>query len=420
MALTVYFFDSFSERSNFPQMLWKYNATNTGQTVVTGFQARNAPAGQAITQTDGGSHAQVLARALGFMSHWVVGIRLTPTLDGATSNLFLRFTSSQTSELDDNLANADTQLSAMYATDGTLTFYSGGEGTELNPGTPIYTATSGQRLASGVPVYLELDVTFSSTGGGWLTVMKDDVLFCSVSGVTIGSASPDRVELRFPRGFYGTARKTMQDVYVAESLLGPVKVTGWTMSGDSIPQGFSIDGSTKHAHNYQQVNEAVAAVGSTDVPDGDTTYVYNFGSAAVTDLYRPGPVACYGKILAVQLNITCRLITGSPNIQPLVRQAATRYDLGPAQPVPAGSILYSFGHGQIPPGTGDALYGQVQAITSAQPNGNGDWDDVSVGNADWGMRADTAGTFRVTGVTLEKLVSLRNVPYNCAGGSYSF
>lgn len=410
--------DSFSERSNFPQLGWKYNQVNIGQTVVAGYQVRTAPAGQAWADADQGSHAIEYARVVQSMPHWVVGIRVTATLDGATQCVFLRFTSAQTSELDNDLANASTQFSAAYLTDGTLAFYGGGDGTELNPGTLIF--SGGAKLISGQQTYLEFDISFSSTGSGILTVMRDDALFFTSSGLTIGATFPDRAAFRKNRGFYGTALLTFQDFYIADTLQGPVKITGWTMNGDSIPQGFARAGSVVHPANYQQINERLAAVGSTDVPDGDTTYVYNDSAAAVTDLYRPSSIACYGKILAVALNITCRLITGTPNIQVLVRQAATRYNLGSLTPVPLGSILFSFGHGQTTPGTGDALYGQLQNVSTTQPNGAGDWDDQSIANADWGMLSDTLGIFRATALTLEKMVSLRTVPYNCPGGDYSF
>lgn len=416
--MTIYFIDSFSDRSAFPMLGWKYAQTQIGNTVVAGFPTRTAPTGQAWAQTAQGSFALEYARTIGTMGHWVIGIRIKPTLDGVTSDVFLRLQTSQTIFTDQDATNGTTQFCAIYGTDGTMSFYSGGSGTQVTPGTLIYSATPSQKLVSGTWTYLEFDIQFGATGS--LTVMQDDVLFCSVSGISIGPTFPDRFAFLKSRSFYGDALLAIGDIYVADQLLGPVKVTAWAMGGDSIPQGFTRSGAIVHPFNYQQIDEFPPTVGANPYPDNDTTYVFNDSAAAVTDLYRPGSVPCYGKILAVALNLTVRATSGSPNVTLQVRQGATRYGLTSLLIVPVGNYIATANAGIVPPGTGAALYTQLQGITITQPNGNGDWDDRAIGNADLGMLSDNGGIFRCTNASLEKLVSLRNVPFDCAGGSYSF
>ena len=417
--MAVLFMDSWSDRSYFPQWLWRYNTTGIGGLHPEANRSfRNAPIGQAWSDDDPGSHAIELAHVIGSMAHWTVGLAFCPVLDGATSAVFFRLEGTQTGYTDANLPNSSTQFSVFCDTDGTLKFYSGGNGIESDRGTLLYSATAGQKLTSGAWTYLEFDITLSATGSGSLTVMRDDVLFCSLTSQTIGTGSADRFAIRKGQNAYGTALWSIADVYVADSLLGPCRVTAFPMATDAIPQGFTRAGTVVNATNVQQIDEWSYAVGFTDIPDGDRTAVEN-DNGAVTDLYYPKNVPCYGKILAIAANMTCRSLSGSPTLQVLCRQGATRYTVAGPLSVPLGCYLAAV-TGIVPPGTGNALYAQLQAIQQYQPKDNSAWSDIDVQNAAWGMQAGGTGIARVTAFSLEKLVSMRNVPYQCAGGSYSF
>ena len=260
-----------------------------------------------------------------------------------------------------------------------------GDGTPCGtPGFPgILLATLNTSFTRNVWRYIEL--VCSATG--W-AVYVDDVLDTQQTVTMPIGTGMDRYSFQK----FASEDFQLDDHYAADTRLGPCRVTGLPPAYGSTHQWSPLSGT-----NLSQVSEFGNRVSST--PDDDVTFVSS-SSAGDQDLFGWRTPACYGRILALAVDVSGRALSGSPAVNPLFRVAGNTYALG------FGAVY-------------GASYAIQQAISPLNPATNATWTDEAIGGGLFGYQMAGSGTGRVTQVFIEKLVTLRNVSFDCGGESYS-
>lgn len=348
-------------------------------------------------------------RIMDGQSKWIVGRNFRNRGDGAPAGSFFYRWESRPSETDGS--NSGTQLAVRTNADSKLEFYAGGAGTNGDRGTLI--ATPDYVFVKDVDHYLEIVVTFG--GSGTLDVYVDDVSIYHATGLNITNSThpgnPDRHSIWWQS--FGTAGQVIDNLYICDGQgdtfndrLGPCRVTIVSPIANVVHEWLP----TGAAANFQCVQDQILPdnsrlpVGAATMPDDDTTYVQ--ASATALDMYENAKMPCYGLDLAVAWNVCARNpFSGAPTLDLVCRPKAN--DIGTQLDVSGGNPL-------------TASYRMIQGIVTNNPGTSTNWRDKEIDNALWGFRRNGAGTVRVTQAFVEKLTSLRSVPYNCGQGSYSF
>ena len=165
---------------------------------------------------------------------------------------------------------------------------------------------------------------------------------------------------------------------------------------------------------WYQVRESDTDVGiHTQGPDGDTTYLYPPGAGAgnADQLMTFEPSPCYGKVMAVSVNATCRPPTGDQVVTMLYQGRASVHALD------TGHLVTPVGN---PFGDPWPDYLSYQSIAPVDPDTGTTWVDAAITNGSWGVRALATANLYATQVWIEKLTSLTPQPYSCGGVNYVY
>ncbi len=270
--------------------------------------------------------------------------------------------------------------------DRTLTVSSGQYGTSFDPGTVLWNSAGAFTVSFNTWYFLELQV---DTGTGTWALYVDDVLL--QNGFFGFPPNIDRISTR-------SESFEVHDVanfYVTDGdRLGPVRVIGFPPNFGSTHQWAPLV-----APNLSQVQEFGNRVGK-NTPDDNQSYV-EATTAGVTDYYGFPAPACFGRILALALNVDASAVAGSPSVDWLIRQTGLDTNLGGSAALIGGYTIQ-------------------QGISMLNPVTGTFWTDADIAAALFGFSFAGSGDARVTQFMLEKVVSLRNVPFDCGFGSYSF
>lgn len=276
--------------------------------------------------------------------------------------------------------------------DGTLSILVGGDGSS-GSGTEVVRSTY-QAPVGDWNGYTELKA-YGFGGTTTVELWMDDVLIASGTCAPGAGLIPDRIAI----GSQGDGGKRIDNVYYLDGQgtscndrLGPIRISTIGPIRDRQKQFTPNMGTT----NWPIVG--ATATNSTNFVEGV------FGDQ---DLYGIDKLPCYGQILCVSLNVIAELITGAPFVQLFCKGN------------PANSpVVTQIGDGFVSPDGYplQSVYHTFQALTEVNlRTGAGVWTDGAMQSAYWGMAASTAdtGIVRVTQLFLEKVVSLRNTPFDC-------
>lgn len=243
-----------------------------------------------------------------------------------------------------------------------------------------------------------LEFTASGFGlGNTLTyeLWLDDVLL--LTGTTSIADIPDRYTI----GSQGDTGRIFDNQYICDGQgpapwngrLGPIRITSLSpnadLSGSWIP--------TPAAPTFQQVQDLPSDPHGS--PDGDSTYA-SPDSIGGQQFFQVESSPCFGRVLGVAVNLCFRGTSGSASCQALLLQTGA--------PVLIGT----------PNVTG--IYHTAQAILQQSPATGTFLTDAEISSGFWGVATLTSFDLRVTQMFLEKITSLRSVPYNCGRGSYAY
>jgi hypothetical protein len=280
-------------------------------------------------------------------------------------------------------------ISVEAQLDGSFIVLLAGTG-QTGTGTPLgQTAAGISSLDTWLAGMLELSVSnFGSSSTAWTLYLNDvRLIFGTVD--TSAYSLPDRFTLcNQPVAGSIFNGVIFDNVYAADSRLGPVYISSLLPTGDASGNWITIPGPTR----YASVDDSAASL--SVYPDGNSSTIAP--GASTNQLFLFGQSPCYGRNLGVMVNVCYR----SGSVDGIVLQQSAIYDLGP---LPAnGSTFHT--------------YQQFAAVSFVSGTY---WTDAEIKGAFWGV-GNAAGSVVVTQMFLEKLVSLRNVPFNCGSANYSF
>jgi hypothetical protein len=391
---------------------WKY-AHITPPTFNGGILAGRQPygtpgGGNSYSVYNTGFSADVKTRVYGGLHTWIVGAAIhiadyANTSDQAKCWYFWRWESGPSNG---DGTNPFTQLAVGYDDHGRLCFVAGGSGTRFLGANGVVIAASTYTLPINTWVYIEMKITFGVSGH--IQVWADDALVFDVHPLGIigrpTPTDPDRLSLYWENlGVIGDLFQE-DDHYVADTFgtvnndhLGPVRISLVFPNLDGIAEAWVRN---TGATNHFCLDDAPAPGPG---PDGAITELT--GATSALDLYAVPTPACFGKILAVALDVVAHGTLGADTIdlvcRPL-RQTALQFDVGSAVAIPA-----AYGDLSV-----------VQAISELFPPDNSVWRDGDIGSALWGMRAGFNN--KATQLFVEKVTSLRPATFDCGSGSYSY
>lgn len=286
----------------------------------------------------------------------------------------------------DDGTNTGTALMLQLETDNTLSLYTGYGGTPNFPGTLLWNSATFYSVPNDVWIYIELAV--NTTTGVWSLYIDDVLIKTQVNAIPVGID-------RYSFTSFTFESHDVDDHYCTSGeRLGPCRVTAFPPTFQSTHEWTPLSGT-----NLSQVQE-FGNRPALSTPDDNSSYVES-ASAGVVDLFGFAKPACYGRILAVALNVDCEATLTTPTINWWIKIKTAITDLGSSPTLIGG-------------------YSIQQGIQELNPDTGTFWTDADIASTLWGYELTGTGTARVTQFCLEKLVSLRNVPFSCGQGSYSF
>lgn len=239
--------------------------------------------------------------------------------------------------------------------------------------------------------------------GGDVKIYVDDVLDTDTNVTTDPSKSPDFVSYAWSN--LGSQGWDWDDVYVAAGTdaaslerLGPIRITSFWCRAD-IVTGFGRVGAGSNAGCISDRNGVTSTA-----PDGDSTFVQ--AAFPTKDLYYLAPQNdCKGRIIAVGINVVAKAPSGgTPTLEVLCRgnlTIASETPIGTARPL-----------------TSD--YALTIAYRPLSVNTNAFWTDGEIESCGWGIQSGGSGAARCTMFWVDKIQSLRSVPFNCGQlGNYT-
>lgn len=287
---------------------------------------------------------------------------------------------------------------ALDASDN-LKVYTGGSGTNGAPGSLLATVTA--PFSTTVWHSLELFVIVAGAGST-VEVWIDDIAVVQMDGTVSLSGTPDRAGYRWEN--FGSIGIILDDYVQSDgsgalnnTRLGPLEIVTIYPSGNGFTSGWTS--ANGHA-DYTNVNQVVNA------PDSDLLYIS--GTDSASDLFMVATPACIGLILGIGFNGLARGVSSLASM-----------DLACA---PEAGLLPTVQLGNFAVVSAPTLYTVYQAISETNlATGQNNWTDGDIGRAWWGPEL-SANSCRVGQINLEKVVSLRAVPFDCGqgAGSYTF
>ena len=256
---------------------------------------------------------------------------------------------------------------------------------------------------------LEFQIDFGTSGRWELHI--DDTAFTDFGFCNFGGALPSLVNIRDQ--LFGNPAPNVDNIVIwdgqgstGNTFLGPCRITTiWPASDQSLGTWASTEPT-----GYQAVRDLLTD--PNGAPDLNSSYIAP--SALGDAFFGVGSSPCFGRNLAVAVNLVARPTSGSPTLQALVKTNAV-YALGSAQTLVTNPGSTPTTQAQHDWPVGFALY---QTIVVNNPETSDVWTDAQIQSAAWGCRAGVSISQRVTQLYLEKLTTLRAVPYTCGGGSY--
>jgi hypothetical protein len=233
--------------------------------------------------------------------------------------------------------------------------------------------------------------------GGTVEVWVDDGLDTPAL-----SSSVNNIELlRIGWANLGDMGIAFSDIYILDpstgpytDRLGPIRIDAWPMTGDARATA-TTSGPTQH---FKCINDHTPGM----APDGDASWVQFVGGGA--DTYSvSGLGGCRGRILSLLLHTVAKA-SGGGNLQ-------TVWGADPT------SLLFeAIGAFLTPPST----YKYFQDVVLKNPHTSDYWADGDIEKSLWGLNS-SSGTARITMFWIEKIQSLRKVPFQCGQvGSYVY
>lgn len=275
----------------------------------------------------------------------------------------------------------------VVRSDNSISIYTGPQGVNDTPGALLWNSAGVYALPLRTWVYVELQV---DTDTGTWALFVNDVLLQQQTGASI----PPGID-RYSFLSQGFEQHSIDNHYCTDGeQLGPCRVTGFPPNFGSTHQWTPLV-----APNVSQIQE-FGNRPDLNTPDDNESYVAST-AAGTTDYYGFPAPACYGRILALALNVDGSAVTGSPSVDFLIKLAAMEYSAGFSDSYIGG-------------------YHIKQGISELNPLTGIFWTDADIAAGLFGMRMAGSGELRVTQFMIEKLVSLRNVPYQCGGGAISY
>lgn len=368
---------------------------NFSSAVIPGFpspRANSGPAGQSAFKW---LNNLMATRFCGSGSTRIIGFHVRALYPGIVDTTL--FAQNKFLELADATGPI---LSLELQVDGTIVVRRFGDG-YTNTGTSV-----GQTLLPAFKTpgtwtgFLEF-ACYGLGGGTNFQIWLDDVKLLDAGCSTAGRV-PDRFAIGNQNGtqfgengqvYFGM---NYDDVYCVDGngaapwndRLGPVQIQSSL---------FNVPGVIQLLANGAATNLACYEYG----PDLDATYTS--GTNPAYDLYSLTGQACFGRILGLGLSATARAESGSPRI------ALT------CQPDPFNLTQVQLGDFNLGPS-----YHCYQAMSDVSLKTGAFWNDRDLSAARFGIASDGSGILRCTQVFLEKIVSLRAVPYDCGLGNYAY
>lgn len=333
---------------------------------------------------------------------WVVGLNFQPRYNSSSQpqvwaqDCFLRL---------DNAGG--TVMCLELQTSGKIAVTYGGDGT-TGTGTTLGTTT--QTFPVGAwSGYVELKASGFGGAVAWEMWLNDTKI---LSGTAPTLPIPDRVTITSQDGTSGGHNSqpgfgiAFANVLMLDGTgpapyndrIGPVRITAISPTADASGNwNNTVNGAGVSPPIYTSITDlfGVDAHGS---PDGD----YSFISPVLLNTgqyFSFGPSPCFGLVLGVNVCQVFRGATGSTTCNAMLIDGSTAYNLG-------GNVV-------------NGGYHTCQVFVGFSPATGTNFTDAEISGNLWGALTTSPGLM-LTQMFLEKITSLRDVPYNCGGGSYSF
>lgn len=359
------------------------------------------PSGPPLAGSGSGAYSwnsrSMRSRIFDAQTRWCVGFNLEPLYaEGFSSSLWAQDNFIQIGDAIGPILSLELQI------DGTLAVMSGGNG-ETGTGTEVGRTIQTFPVSSWTQ-YLE----FETVGYGASTTFQ---LFSNDVSILLGSTTtprvPDRVSIGSLNGqvsglnaqpFFGLV---FANVYIQDgqsgvggnTRYGPVRITTMYPASDA-SGAWSASPSGPLFSNISDL----PGVDRNGSPDGDFSTI----SPVIVNnpqYFTMSSSPCYGQIVAVAVNQCFRGLTGSTTCDALILQQATSHTIG-------SSVV-----------TGG--YHTAQQFIDTSFITGMPFVDSEINGALWGAKTASTGLL-LTQMFLEKIVSLRAVPFQCGQGSYSF
>lgn len=343
--------------------------------------------GNSIRFSDSGFGSQTYTKLFGVLRPaYCVGFAYRAYgINGTASSIF-RYENGPTIPGSLGGGNTSTVLYLEVKDDNTFSVYTGPEGRRLFPGTLLWNSAGVYTLSLNEWIYIELQVDTST--GTWALYVNDVLLKQQTDTL------PSLID-RYSFLSEGFEEHSIDDHYGTNGeRLGPCRVTGFAPNFGSTHQWTPLVST-----NLSQIQEFGNRAG-LNTPDDNQSYV-SASAAGITDYYGFPAPACYGRILALAINADGSAVTGSPSIDFFAKLAGIEYASGSSNAYIGGYHIQQ-GISQVNPATGTY------------------WSDTEIAAGLFGMRMAGSGELRVTQFMMEKLVSLRSVPFTCGGGAISY
>jgi hypothetical protein len=358
--------------------------------------------------TGGGNAAQkwngnqMFTRIFDTQPQWSIGMNLMPFYQVGSSTLWARDKFVQLASASNNIVSLEIQ------TNGTIAVVYGGDGT---PGTGMIIKATTQTFPVGQwTAYLEFFVN-GTDAEIWLSVggatPDQKILGCTIPS-TYGSA--DRILIGSQNGttfgvdsqpFFGLTFANVtfvdgQGIAPWNARLGPVRISTQSPNADA-GGNWNITPNTI-TNRYQAVDDLYPSDGNGS-PDGDHTYISPLTLANNNQWFTVAGAPCFGLVFGVMVNMCFRGASGSTTCTANLLQQTDQTIVGSA--------------------TVTGLYQTAQVFQQTSLATGIFFTDVEIAGALWGVSTGSPGLM-LTQFYLEKIVSLRNTPYNCGQSSYSF
>lgn len=371
--------------------------------IIGGRQATGVGGGFAsawISTTGGFVYA---TKTIGASQYWALGFDIMPLTALDQDQTIFRFEGGPSVA---GGSNPSTVLQLVMQPNGAIAFYTGGDGTNANPGSLLATTDPGiGALALGQWTYVEMLIQF---GLGSIFVNFEDVNVLSRPNLQVSIDTPDRFS-RTWQGYVGShggfAGYAIDNLYLANgqtdafgnvrTFLGPSRISCYFPATDIAPPTWTRNAGTSDAG-------AIGHRGSV----GSTSWLDSNAGALDWYTLANNAVPCYGRVYAVAANAAIRQANSG---------RACSVDLQAR--AGGGRIVTDLGSGTF----NSTDYGIVQGCYEASiADPTRRWNAQDIQQAWWGLANTGANPARCGQYFIEQMVALRNLPYNCGQNSYSW